>query len=136
MKQVDLFGEEVMPEQHGSKLGSDWDYPPFSVWNAREGWWQDRKRAWLSLGIKSELGRGGGVQRHESAIEGHEAIGNDGQPGRSASGGGLTWGSSPEITSKGLNFYRDKAKGGKLMAAAFDTRHGLATWQKDKRNGK
>lgn len=59
MKQVDLFGDEIMPEQHGSKLGSDWDYPPFSVWNAREGWWQDRKRAWLSLGIKSELGRGG-----------------------------------------------------------------------------
>lgn len=32
--------------------------PPFSVLNAREGWWQDRKRAWLSLGIQSELGRG------------------------------------------------------------------------------
>ena len=30
---------------------------PFSVLNAREGWWQDRKRAWLSLGIQSELGR-------------------------------------------------------------------------------
>ena len=34
--------------------------PPFSVLNAREGWWQDRKRWWLSLGIKSEEGRGGG----------------------------------------------------------------------------
>jgi len=32
--------------------------PPFSVLNAREGWWQDRKRFWLGLGIKSELGRG------------------------------------------------------------------------------
>ncbi|CAB5220244.1 ParB/Sulfiredoxin [uncultured Caudovirales phage] len=32
--------------------------PPFSVLNAREGWWQDRKREWLSMGIKSELGRG------------------------------------------------------------------------------
>jgi hypothetical protein len=31
---------------------------PFSVLNAREGWWQDRKRAWLALGIQSELGRG------------------------------------------------------------------------------
>ena len=35
--------------------------PPFSVLNAREGWWQDRKRWWLSLGIKSEEGRGGGA---------------------------------------------------------------------------
>lgn len=32
--------------------------PPFSVLNAREGWWQNRKRAWLALGIKSEKGRG------------------------------------------------------------------------------
>lgn len=30
---------------------------PFSVLSARGGWWQDRKRAWLGLGIKSELGR-------------------------------------------------------------------------------
>lgn len=31
--------------------------PPFSVLNARAGEWQDRKREWLALGIKSELGR-------------------------------------------------------------------------------
>ncbi|MGY6772108.1 DNA methyltransferase [Gallibacterium sp. ZY190522] len=31
--------------------------PPFSVLSARDGWWQDRKRAWLALGIKSENGR-------------------------------------------------------------------------------
>lgn len=57
MNMVDLFGDQVMPEQHGSKLGGDWDYPPFSVWNAREGWWSDRKKSWISLGIKSEEGR-------------------------------------------------------------------------------
>jgi hypothetical protein len=33
--------------------------PPFSVLDARQGYWQDRKKAWLALGIKSELGRGG-----------------------------------------------------------------------------
>jgi len=32
--------------------------PPFSVLDARQGYWQDRKRAWLALGIESELGRG------------------------------------------------------------------------------
>lgn len=32
--------------------------PPFSVLDARQGYWQERKRAWLALGIKSELGRG------------------------------------------------------------------------------
>lgn len=31
---------------------------PFSVLNARAGWWQSRKRGWVDLGIQSELGRG------------------------------------------------------------------------------
>lgn len=31
--------------------------PPFSVLDARGGYWQSRKREWLALGIKSELGR-------------------------------------------------------------------------------
>jgi DNA modification methylase len=31
--------------------------PPFSVLNAREGWWQNRKKAWIGLGIRSEIGR-------------------------------------------------------------------------------
>jgi DNA modification methylase len=36
--------------------------PPFSVLDARQGYWQDRKRAWLALGIQSELGRGANLQ--------------------------------------------------------------------------
>jgi hypothetical protein len=87
-----LFGEDVAPEKQGGGLAAHWDYPPFSVLNAREGWWQERKRQWLALGIKSELGRGGG-QHGESTVT------------------GLTWGNSPEITKKGLNFYRDKNRG-------------------------
>lgn len=35
--------------------------PPFSILDARQGYWQDRKRQWIALGIKSEIGRGGGV---------------------------------------------------------------------------
>lgn len=31
--------------------------PPFTVLDARQGYWQQRKRAWLSLGIRSEQGR-------------------------------------------------------------------------------
>lgn len=33
-------------------------FPPFTVFRAMEGRWMQRKRAWLRLGIKSELGRG------------------------------------------------------------------------------
>jgi hypothetical protein len=32
--------------------------PPFTVLDARSGWWRDRKQQWLARGIKSELGRG------------------------------------------------------------------------------
>lgn len=31
--------------------------PPFSILDRRAGYWQERKRRWLSLGIQSELGR-------------------------------------------------------------------------------
>lgn len=50
----------VATDQKGPGNGSlseRFGLPPFSVLNAREGWWQDRKRAWLALGIKSENGR-------------------------------------------------------------------------------
>ena len=53
----DLFGV-VARDPHGSLLGDEFIVPPFSVLNAREGWWQERKRKWLALGIQSELGRG------------------------------------------------------------------------------
>lgn len=39
-------------------LAESFGVPPFTVLTAREGWWQDRKRAWIALGIQSELGRG------------------------------------------------------------------------------
>ena len=39
------------------KLSDRFGIAPFSVLNAREGWWQDRKRAWLSIGIQSEVAR-------------------------------------------------------------------------------
>ena len=31
--------------------------PPFTVLDARQGYWRNRKAAWLSLGIRSEVGR-------------------------------------------------------------------------------
>ena len=46
-------------EPSNGSLADRFLIPPFSVLNAREGWWQSRKNAWLALGIKSELGRGG-----------------------------------------------------------------------------
>lgn len=52
-----LLGRDLAPKKSG-ELSRRFMVPPFTVLNAREGWWQDRKKAWLSLGIQSELGRG------------------------------------------------------------------------------
>ncbi len=53
----DLFGEPIKPTS-GGPLAQRFEWPPFSVLNARDGEWQERKRAWLAMGIESELGRG------------------------------------------------------------------------------
>jgi hypothetical protein len=43
-------------------LAERFGVPPFSVLDARQGYWQERKRAWTSLGILSEIGRDGNLQ--------------------------------------------------------------------------
>ena len=54
-----LLGEdELTPEMAHKTLAERFIVPPFSVLDARQGYWQERKRAWLALGIQSELGRG------------------------------------------------------------------------------
>ncbi|MET7713676.1 ParB N-terminal domain-containing protein [Streptomyces sp. NPDC005407] len=35
--------------------------PPFDVLDARQGWWRTRKQQWLSLGMRSEIGRDGNL---------------------------------------------------------------------------
>lgn len=57
------------------------DIAPQSVLNARDGVWQERKRLWIALGIKSEIGRGAD----------------------------LTY-SGEAITTQNLNFYRNREK--------------------------
>lgn len=53
----DLFGAPVAQPSRGP-LADRFLMPPFSVLNAREGEWQNRKRTWQAIGIQSELGRG------------------------------------------------------------------------------
>ena len=53
---LDLFGEPIRPETK-SPVAQKFIVSPFSVLSARDGAWQDRKRAWTGMGIQSELGR-------------------------------------------------------------------------------
>ena len=65
-------------EEKNASLAERFGLPPFSVLNAREGWWQDRKRAWLTLGIKSELGRGEDLANPQGATDGGKGLLIDG----------------------------------------------------------
>lgn len=48
--------EEREQQEKGSLLDK-FLVPPFSILDTRQGYWQERKRAWKALGIKSEWGR-------------------------------------------------------------------------------
>lgn len=53
---MNLFEIEIQPIP--SNLLSDrFLVPPFSILDSKQGYWQDRKRNWIKLGIKSEEGR-------------------------------------------------------------------------------
>lgn len=54
----DLFGEVVVPPASGP-VAERFTMPPFTLLDARSADWQERKRAWLALGIKSEESREG-----------------------------------------------------------------------------
>jgi hypothetical protein len=61
-----LFGSGLVPGVSyapvtDGALAAKFVVPPFTVLNARDGWWRSRKVAWTSLGIQSELGRSDGL---------------------------------------------------------------------------
>lgn len=108
---VNRFGEIVRPTV-GGLLAQKFFYPPFSVLSARDGVWQDRKRAWIGLGIQSELGRGGALL--DDAAPGGSAMPamnyKKGQRGDSHG--------KPVTVKAGLTYHADKPGG---MATDIDT---------------
>lgn len=49
--------ETDLPKEEHNSLTDKFIVPPFSILDTRKGYWQDRKKAWKDLGIKSEVGR-------------------------------------------------------------------------------
>ena len=52
----DLFGNPIKPPSSGP-VAERFTFAPFSVLDAKAGEWQERKRAWSSVGIRGEVGR-------------------------------------------------------------------------------
>lgn len=119
--------DDAKPEAN-AKLTDRFLVVPFSVLNAREGWWQDRKRAWLALGIKSELGRGengfhaapggspmvAGYGPNGERLTGLQNLGNKGKPETASLNGGLTYRTSVHPYEK-TGEKRNAQMGGLLM---------------------
>lgn len=60
-------GHEATQANARASLAERFLLAPFTVLNARDGNWQTRKRAWLGLGLCSELGRANGLAFADSA---------------------------------------------------------------------
>jgi hypothetical protein len=114
--------------------------PPFSVLDARQGYWQERKRAWLALGIQSELGRGensspGGAPRDAARL------GDDGHTVRGDGKGGLLgFSEQTEEYRKGKGTYartfgQDLMRGEHVVGAEGAGGKGNLTWVKGERDG-
>lgn len=55
-EEMSALKETYVSEQHGD-LSEKYGMPPFSIFDARQGSWQDRKREWLDTGMDSLKGR-------------------------------------------------------------------------------
>ncbi|MDY8913945.1 site-specific DNA-methyltransferase [Escherichia coli] len=67
--------DDLLEEQHTEStesrkgnLSNKFLAPPFSVLNAREGWWVDRKRSWIDKGLQSEIGRSDALVFHSHTL--------------------------------------------------------------------
>ena len=80
---ADLFGDPIKPDNRGL-VAERFLFPPFTILDARQGEWQDRKRAWMSMGIEGEVGRESkltyGIGLRKYHIDEGERVGVDGEP--------------------------------------------------------
>jgi hypothetical protein len=112
----DLFGEPIRQAPQ-PPLAERFGVPPFSVLDARQGEWQERKRQWLALGIQSELGRG--AQAHTQPIGAGGGGMCDALAPRAAPGGSVV------RPAKGLLSQATERKG---YGADYDTSKGENAW--------
>jgi len=118
--------EEEIPRP---KLVDKFIVPPFSVLDARAGYWQTRKREWLNLGISSELGRGANLLQFSDTVLEPDA---EKRKQRSITEGHLLQGG---ISGKDPSFYeqkreKEKELGRELTTTEFREDHYEAGWKK------
>lgn len=77
---VDMFGGSMAPKPSGP-VAERFGFSPFTVLDAKQGDWQERKRAWLAMGLRSELGRSAktyNIHDWQEGVNGTAAASGDG----------------------------------------------------------
>lgn len=62
------YGEKSNVAEARKTLAERFIVPPFSVLDARQGYWQERKKAWVALGIESEVGRDNNLLKMSTTV--------------------------------------------------------------------
>ena len=130
---LNLFGEVVQPKYSGP-VAERFVVPPFSVLDTRQGFWIERRRAWIAVGIESELGRdpnavpnGGNRPPEQDGV-----YMRHGQTAQDARGG--RYGGRPrDPNPRDYDFYRHKE--GKRSGDNFAFRGGLGERMEEKYGG-
>ena len=77
---TDMFGASTAPKASGV-VAQRFGFPPFTVLDAKQGDWLERKRAWQSLGLRSEIGRSAksyNIHEWQEGVNGSAAAAGDG----------------------------------------------------------
>lgn len=77
---LDMFGGSMAPKPSGP-VAERFLFSPFTVLDAKSGDWLERKRAWLAVGMKSELGRSAktyNIHDWQEGVNGAAAAAGDG----------------------------------------------------------
>jgi hypothetical protein len=104
--------ETAPPEFRPGNLEAKFVAPPFTVLDTRQGYWQERRRAWLSLGLQSELGRSGQLIRQATERKGRGAD-YDLSKGENAWGGSGTSIFDPVLCELALRWWAPE--GGRVL---------------------
>lgn len=90
------------PSAGDGALAARFGVPPFTVLDARAGSWQERKRAWIALGIQSEIGREENLLNFSDAALGKRRYDRAGDAGVFAHGKGVAVPQNREIRERGF----------------------------------
>lgn len=82
-----------------SPIEEKFGIPPFSIFDTMQGYWRKRVNEWKSLGIKSELGRGGDIDDYRNKNKVHMAYTSKGDSSCLSEEGAKKYGRKAQQTS-------------------------------------